>query len=153
MNKIPPILATAALIALAILAPTSAHATGDTLQDRVDQVLEDYPGGTQIGAGEISWNGGEIVLTLAGGVSLASVGSCATGSFCAYTGTSLSGTRISFTNCTGTNSVAPLGSPVRSFANARSAGTVGAFNGGTVVDSTPAGTYKNTTATITRLGC
>ncbi|MBW9111301.1 hypothetical protein [Microbacterium ureisolvens] len=153
MNKIRPILVTVVLAALAFSAPTAAHATSDSLQDRIDQVLEDYPGGTQTGSREISWNDGEIILTLAEGASLFAVGSCSTGSFCAYSGTSLSGARISFTNCTGTNSVAPLGSPVRSFANARSSGTVGAFNGGTVVDSTAAGTYKNTTATITRLGC
>jgi hypothetical protein len=153
MNKSPPILATVTLAALAILAPAAAHATGDPLQDRVDQVLEDYPGGTQTGAGEISWNDGDIVLTLKEGVSSRAVGSCSTGSFCAYTGNTLSGARISFSNCTGTNSVAPLGSPVRSFANARSSGTVGAFNGGTVVDSTAAGTHKNTAATISRLGC
>lgn len=153
MNKIRLILATVALTSLAILAPTAAHATSDPLQDRVEQVLQDYPGGTQTGAGEVSWNGGEIILTLTEGASRFAVGSCSTGSFCAYTGTYQSGARISFTNCTGTNSVAPLGSPVRSFANARSSGTVGAFNGGTVVDSAAAGTYKNTTATITRLGC
>lgn len=123
------------------------------MQDRVDQVLAEYPGGTQTGEGEISWNDGEIILTLTEGISSRAVGSCSTGSFCAYTGTALSGARLSFTNCTGTNSVAPLGSPVRSFANARSAGTVSAYNGSTAVASASAGTYKNTTGTITRLGC
>lgn len=123
------------------------------MQDRVDEVLAAYPGGTQVGEGEISWNDGEVVLTLAQGGSFRAVGSCSTGSFCAYTGTALSGARISFTNCTGANSVSPLGSPVRSFANARSSGTVYAYNGSTSAASTAAGTYKNTTDTVTRLGC
>ncbi|SIR95899.1 hypothetical protein [Microbacterium sp. RURRCA19A] len=153
MKSIRPIFATVAIAALSVFASPAAHAADDRLQDRVDHVLAEYPGGTQTGEGQISWNNGEVILTFSGGVSARSVGSCATGSFCAYTGTYQSGARIAFTNCAGTNSVAPLGSPVRSFANARTAGTVYAFNGSTVVASSASGTYKNTTATISRLGC
>lgn len=86
-------------------------------------------------------------------VATMAVGSCATDHFCAYTNINLTGAKIIFSNCNATNSVSPLGSKVRSSANARSSGTVYAYNGSTVVASTGAGTYKNTTATVTRLGC
>lgn len=152
MSKIHPVIATLALLGLAILTPTPADAAGDGMQERIDAVMARYPGGVQTGSGEISWENGEVILTLPGGTAKA-VGSCASGSFCAYTGSNLSGARISFTNCAGSNSVAPLGSAVRSFANGRPSGTVYAYNGATAVASTSAGSFQNTTATITRLGC
>lgn len=141
---------------------TTAHAQPDQLQREVNQVLAEYPGGVQTGPGEITWDDGAVILTLQAahratphestGV-LASVGSCASGYFCGYTSTGLSGSKISFSSCTAPNSVAPLGSPVRSVANARSSGTVFAFNGGSPVLSVSANSWANTSATITRLGC
>ncbi|MFT4157519.1 MAG: hypothetical protein QM630_06270 [Microbacterium sp.] len=152
MKKIRPTVAALALILATVLAPISAQAAEDALQQRVDEVLAEFPGGVQTGRGEITWDDGEVILTLVD-VTAKAVGTCASGRFCAYTGTYMSGAKISFTNCSGTNSVAPLGSAVHSFANARSSGTVHAYNGSTSVGSTTAGTYKNTTATVTRLGC
>lgn len=122
--------------------------------------MENNPGGVQIGPGSIMWDDGQVVLELEEPrlvtemiVSPLSVGSCATGSFCAYTNNNLTGTKISFTNCLAANSVKPLGSQVRSFANARAVGAVHAYNGSTSVSSAVAGAFKNITSTVTRLGC
>lgn len=108
-------------------APLVAHAEAmNSLQSQVDQVLEDFPGGTQTGAGEISWEGGAIVLTLESTFSTFAIGSCATGSYCAWSGKSYMGAKLSFTNCSAagtTNSVAALG-VVGSIANARTSGHV-----------------------------
>jgi len=137
------------------LGVSTPPAEATLLQQQIDHVLLEYPGGVQTGPGEVTWGGGEVVLELedpARGpltVATMAVGSCATDHFCAYTNINLTGAKITFSNCNATNSVSPLGSKVRSFANARSSGTVYAYNGSTVVAST----YKNTTATVTRLGC
>lgn len=151
VKNLRSVLVACALMA-AFLVPTPAYANADKLQARVDAILASFPGGVQTGLGEITWDDGEVTLTITDSTAKA-VGTCASGSFCAYTGTSMSGARISFTNCSGTNSVAPLGAAVRSFANARSSGTVYAYNGLSSVDSVSTGSHKNTTATITRLGC
>lgn len=139
--------------ALLVASGPAASATDDSLQSRIDAVLEEFPGGVQIAPDQVSWESGEVILTLEGAATPFSVGNCATGAFCAYTGSSLSGTRLQFTNCSGTNSVAPLGAPVRSVANARTSGSVYAYNGSTKVLTVAAASWKNTTATVTRLGC
>lgn len=130
----------------------SAYAATDRLQDRVDAVIADFPGGVQTGPGEITWGKGSVTLTLAD-FTTSGVGNCATGTFCAYSGSGMTGARIAFTSCTGANAVAPLGSAVRSIANGRSSGTVYAYNGTTAVASASPSSYTNTSATITRLGC
>lgn len=155
--SLPTVAAAALLVVGGMFAPAAAQASSDDLQERVDQVLAAYPGGEQTGPGEITWDDGAVVLTLLPGTADSAlargVGSCADGTFCAFSGSSLSGARISFTSCSGANSVAPLGSPVRSIANARSSGVVVAYNGSSAVASVGAGAWTNTSATITRLGC
>lgn len=153
--------AASALFVLGFAPAAAAHADDDDqaegtnpLQDQVDRILEAHPGGTQIAENQIAWDGGDVVLTIPSeDVSgLAAVGSCATGRFCAYSGSNQGGLQLSFSSCTGTNSTAPIGA-VRSVTNARSSGTVSAFNGSSVVLTVGAGSTANTSATITRLGC
>ncbi len=129
-----------------------AVAAEPSVDERVEVVLKQFPGGTRVAVNEVSWDGGNVVLTFASGATTKSVGSCATGKFCAFSAGSLGGSKLTFSSCTATNSTAPLG-VVRSFANARSSGTVYAYNGSTSVASTAASSWTNTTATITRLGC
>lgn len=48
------------------------------MQTRIDEVLAEHPGGTQVSWNEVSWEDGDVVLTLASeGVSTFAVGSCA----------------------------------------------------------------------------
>ncbi|WP_448389856.1 peptidase inhibitor family I36 protein [Microbacterium aurum] len=86
----------------------AAYAAEDSgLQDRVDAVLAEFPGGTQTKANEISWDGGQMILTLATGddsFAARAVGSCATGYYCAYSGYNLSGSKLSFSACNTTQS-------------------------------------------------
>ena len=138
----------------------AAHAQPTSLQQEVNQVLAEYPGGVQTGPAEVTWNDGDVILTLRseqsstyGTDASTSVGSCATGYFCGFSSMNLTGSKISFSSCTAPNLVAPLGSPVRSIANARSSGNVLAFNGGSPVLSVSANSFVNTNLTITRLGC
>ena len=75
---------------------------------------------------------------------LAAVGSCATGYICAYSGASLSGTRLQWSTC-GSKSTTALGS-VGSIANGRSSGTLQARQGTTVRASAGASSYANVSA-------
>jgi hypothetical protein len=167
----------ALLLAATVLLPigaTAASAAEDPVQDRVDSVIADF-GGVQTGAGEITWNGGEAVLEIIPAAEVAgvaedarsfasdalaassllaraAVGNCASGKICAYSGSSMTLSKLSFSTCSGANSVAALGA-VRSIANARSSGSAYGYNGATKVVTVSADSYKNTTAKITRVGC
>ena len=157
MKKRLPITASLVPLMAALIAPV-AHGETDIqdvqLDEQISQVLRDFPGGVRTAANEVTWNGGDVVLTIATSTSASqrAVGTCADGKFCAYGSSGLSGSKLTFSSCTASNSTAPIGR-VRSFANARGSGTVYAYNGSTSVDSVGAGSWKNTSATITRLGC
>jgi len=154
------VLAAMAFVLLAFGSPVAANAAGTGadvgMQARVDAVLAEYPGGVQIGPNEVSWESGGVILTLAsenGQVGSRAVGSCGSGSFCAYTGYSLSGSKLSFTTCT-THSTTVLGA-VRSVANARSSGSIKAKNSsGTVLSTINAGSsVAYAPSNITQLTC
>lgn len=130
-----------------------ASAASDPLQERVDAVIAEF-GGTQTASNEVSWEDGAVVLTLASdGVALRAVGSCATGAFCAYSGFGYSGNRLTFIGCTTGNSVAALGT-VRSIANARTSGTVRAYDGSALIATLAPGTGRTSVpAGIDKLNC
>ncbi|MEX0153262.1 hypothetical protein [Microbacterium sp. LMI1-1-1.1] len=80
------------------------------------------------------------------------VGSCATGAICAFSGSNLSGTRLSWSSC-GTYSTSGLSS-VGSIANARSAGYLQArTSSGSVVATAIAGSWSNTSGAVTNVRC
>lgn len=99
--------------ALTLLATPSIAAadTGDddSMQQRIDAVLEAHPDGVQIDANEVSFDGGKIVLTLAAtptsslsaliGVQPLSVGSCASGYYCVWSSTNYGGNKLSLSGC------------------------------------------------------
>jgi len=158
--KLPRIAIAALLAAAAVLAPVSAAtaATADSgsdgLQQRIDAVLAEFPGGVQTGPDEVSWQDGAVVLNLEpeGQLAARSVGSCATGSHCVYSGVGLSGSKLTFSTCS-TQSVAPLGAPVASMANARSV-VVRAYNNVGVVGSVSANSWASTSSWgVTKVGC
>lgn len=147
------------LIAL-LIAPDSARAEeGDSsagtlsVQQRIDEAMLARPGGTQISATEVSWEDGAVVLTVDDGVGTRSIGSCATGAFCAWDGANLTGSKLSFTSCS-TYSTAGL-SVVRSIANARSSGSVKAKNSsGTVLITLSPGAWTGSAPYgVTTLSC
>jgi len=131
-RKFMSLLALPVLVGAVALSASPAAATTDATQDQVDAVIAEF-GGTQTAANEVSWDDGAVVLTIAAqttsrGITAFAVGGCPSGTFCAYSGTSYTGSRLTFTACTTGNSVAALGT-VRSLANARGTGTVRAYDG------------------------
>lgn len=155
---LPRIAAAALIVAGAVLAPVPALAATSPdepdLQQQIDAVLAEFPGGTQTAPNEVSWQDGTVVLTLANDEQVAarSVGSCATGTHCVYSGSGLSGSKLTFSTCS-TQSVAPLGAPVASIANARSV-VVRAYNSIGVVGSVSANGSANTGSWgVTKVGC
>lgn len=143
------ILTATALLTLAV--PMSTAHADNPLQDQIETVIATY-GGEQIAPNQVSWDDGDITLTLSTGTTTRAVGTCATGKFCAYSQLNQQGSKLTFTTCTAPNSTSPIGS-VRSVANARTSGTVTAYNGSAAVLTVAAGRTTNTGATITRLGC
>lgn len=151
------------VVALALVAGVSpgaqaaASAPEESLQARIEAVLAKFPGGTQIGPNEISWDGGQIVLTLQGGTVGAetfAVGSCATDAHCAYSGTYQSGSKLTFWACSTTVSTSAIGQ-ARSVANARSSGYVDAKNSSGSVLATiwAGGSLGSAPAGVTKLTC
>ena len=143
----------AALIAvLSLLTGTPAFAAtsaGPSPQAQIDAAMAAMPGGTQTDADTVTWDGGTIELDVAGPNV---VGSCATGSFCVYSGVSLSGSKISYAAC-GTYTVTAF--TVKSIANARATGSVEAQNSsGTTLATVSAGGRLNTAPSgVTKVRC
>jgi len=139
--------------------PAQAITSNPEMQTRVETVLEQNPGGTQIAWNEVSWDDGEVVLTLApptvgaGPAVLAVVGGCTSGKFCAYNQTGYLGDKITYSTCTSTQSVANLIGAVRSIANSRTTGTIRAYAGSTLLASAAAGAGSNVTGTSTNISC
>lgn len=148
---------TAAIVTIAGSGVPAAAREPDPTQDRIDQVLAEFPGGVQTGPATVAWEGGAVVLTVVvpGSEAARSVGDCATGAYCAYAATNLGGSKLAFTTCDTTVSTAPLGSAVRSVANARGTGYVQAKNaGGTTLATISAGGQLNSApAGISQLRC
>lgn len=149
------IIATLTLAAALTIPPAqSATASESDVQARIDQVIADYPGGVQTAPNEVSWGDGQVILTVvdSDAPSTRAVGSCATGAHCVYSGTSLTGSKLTFSTCT-TQSVAPLGGPVKSIANARSSVSVRAYNDLGALGSVAANSWINTSWAMTKIGC
>lgn len=151
---------TAALAAALLFVGASPAYAGPRpigVQEQIDAALREFPGGRQISANAVSWDGGAVVLTIAAPGALApmAVGSCATGTYCAYNGVSLTGSKLAFTACSTTVSLAALPGLVRSIANGRTSGTVaGRTAGGTTLTTVAAGSQVNSApAGVTHLRC
>ena len=107
MRKI--VLASLATLALTLGAVSAAHADTADLTDQIDSILAEHPGGVQTGPNTISWDDGAVILTLAlDGLAPMSVGNCTTNYYCAYTGTTLSGSKLSFASCNTTVGLSAL---------------------------------------------
>ncbi|WP_127473641.1 hypothetical protein [Microbacterium sulfonylureivorans] len=141
-------LATAAVLTFAIASP--ANATPD-VHPEIEAMLAELPGGTVLSFDEAYWADLDMTMTVPNPFAR-SVGSCATGSICAYTAIGLSGTKLSWGTCA-THTV-PGSFVTRSVANARAAGSVAqARNGTTILASASSGTSTNVTGTTTNIRC
>ena len=159
MKRLAPALALAVALVVGLSVPAAHAAPDNPLQERIDAVLKAFPGGTQVGDDSVSWQKGDILLTLEGGSSSSarSIGTCLTGTYCAWSGLSYTGSKLTFAACSAggiSNSLAPLATNARSLANARSSGTVKARNGSTVVYVLAASTgVPSNSATLTNMIC
>lgn len=145
-----------ATIALSLWSTPAFAAFPEGTND-VAVILQQHPGGEEVAPGVISWSDGAIVMTLAGAASPAAIGSCATGQYCAWSGTSYTGTKLAFSACSASgtsSSLSLLGGTVRSTANARSSGHVNAQNGSTTVYTMAANTgHPSNSNNLTSLVC
>ncbi|PRB15500.1 hypothetical protein [Microbacterium sp. MYb62] len=135
-------------------APAMASVPDDRDVDPlVAAMLEEVPGGVLLDANHAVWPELDMELRVpsASGISARSVGTCATGKFCAYNASSLGGGSLTFGTCA-VHSIASSFT-VKSVANARASGYVQVRNGTTVLSSVNAGTWGNVSGSVTNLRC
>lgn len=147
------VLVSLALLTVALVAvPTSAAAASDDdLHPDVEYALDAVPGGIAISDYEAVWPALGMTLE-AGSPTARSVGSCATGTYCAYASTGQNGTKLTFTICTvqSTSALRTVGS----IANARASGNVQARNSsGTTLGTASPNTAVNVAGGTTTLRC
>lgn len=147
MSRLLPTLIIAAL-ALAPALPAQAE---DDVHPEIAAALAAVAGGTATGYYDATWPALTMTMTVPD-PRVRAVGTCATGTFCAFTGTSMTGTKLAWGTCT---TVTPYaGFTTRSIANARGAGSVAqARNGTTILASAASGTSTNVTGTVTNIRC
>lgn len=148
------VLATA-LIGVLALSPAAASASEhEPVDPEIAAVLAEVPGGIVIDANHAVWPALDLTMTVPTedrSAALSSVGPCSTGRVCAFSGSSLSGSQLSWGTC-GYHSV-PSTFTVRSIADARSSGSLQALSGSTVLATVYAGGWANVSGTTTRLRC
>lgn len=156
------IAAMALALGLVVSAPAAAHAAKTAPSDvhpAVAYALSTEPGGIVTGYASAEWPHLGMTLDVAAAnsdpVSVFAVGTCATGSICAYSDGGLAGVKLSWSTC-GSKSTAALAT-VGSIANARSSGTLSAREGTTIRASAGVNTYANVPisyrAAITNVYC
>lgn len=144
-------------VALALSTPAMAGAEEKhDVHPDVAYALASAPGGVAEGYYSAVWpETGMRVDVPNPNAMLRAVGTCATGSICAYSGSNLTGTKLSWTTC-GQKSTAAL-SQVASIANARSSGTLSARQVTTVRAWASANSWANVPSTywsaITNVNC
>ncbi len=135
-------------------APAAASAaTPDDVDPQIAQLLKDNPGGILIDNTHAVWPelGMEASVTRSAGPAARSVGPCATGKICIFTG-QLGGLTVSWSIC-GTIPV-PSGFVPRSLVNARSSGYAQArSSGGGVLATAYAGSWVPVGGTATSVHC
>lgn len=112
----------ALVLALAATVVTAGAAQADEVKvdHEIAYALSVEPGGYATGAHSAYWPELGMTMTSSLAVTTLSVGSCSTGTVCAYSGYSLTGAKLSWSGCS-TYSTAALPS-VGSIADARSSG-------------------------------
>ncbi|MFD5225406.1 peptidase inhibitor family I36 protein [Microbacterium sp. NPDC058342] len=164
-------IAAIALALIALLTPTVASAAEQEtspMQERVDEVIDEF-GGEQIDWNEVSWDDGDIVLTLDPDLNLSTTGKttksvgvtataskedCASGKYCLYSRAFYDGNKLTFSACPATHtSFSKLGGAPRSIMNDRASGKVRAYNGTTVKATLNARTGTSNISGVTKVTC
>ena len=144
------ITAIAAVVLALVLSPVAANADTDELHPDVEYALEAVPGGIAVSDTAVVWPTLGMILEAESQMQRA-VGSCATGTYCAYAQSGLRGTKLTFTICTNVSTAALQ--TVGSIANGRSSGNVHARNGGTILATAGANGSANVGGGTTNLLC
>ena len=127
--------------------------TGDLPADAsVLDAVQAVPGGVIVDAHTAVWPELSMTLTVPSVAALSAIGTCPHGSVCVFSGSSLTGARLSWTSC-GTYSTAALRSPVRSIADARSTGRAEAKTGATVLATAFAQSWNNVAGNADSVAC
>ncbi|MEN0023923.1 MAG: hypothetical protein AAGC61_11605 [Microbacterium sp.] len=142
------------VIALALaltLTPAAANADADDLHPDVEYALEAVPGGIAVSDTAAVWPALGMILEAQSPLQRA-VGSCATGTYCAYALPGLRGTKLTFTVCTNVSTAALQ--TVGSIANGRLSGSVRARNSsGTTLATAGPNASANVSVGTTNLLC
>lgn len=164
MHHSRTLLATVTLTLIALLIPTAASATTPhttPMQERVEDVIEEH-GGVQTGWNEVTWDGGDIVLTIApengsetgpNSARAAARDNCAAGKYCAYGKIGYGGNKVTYSACPATHTSFSIIGSARSIKNNRSSGTVRAYSGSTLKNTLAAGNGASNTSGITKITC
>jgi Peptidase inhibitor family I36 len=124
----------------------------DTPDPRITAALAEHSGGEVIDAHTAYWPDEHMTLHVDNPLLRVAVGNCPNGSICAFSGTNIGGSRISWTTC-GTYNTSTLGAPVKSIADARSTGSLQARSGTTVLATAIAQSWDNVTGTTDNVRC
>lgn len=143
---------TAALVAglstLALSAPAFAE---DPQRPEIQYALDAVPGGVVVDSSHVVWPDLGMELTVASPTARA-VGGCATGYHCAFSGTAMTGSKLSWSTC-GVHTTSALPA-VRSIANARSSGSTQArTSSGSVLATATAGFWVNVSGSAQNVRC
>ncbi|MGB3373774.1 MAG: hypothetical protein WBA87_01365 [Microbacterium sp.] len=143
--------AVAAVMAILASAPAASAAEATVPHADIAAMMDAVPGGVLIDADHAVWPSTGLEMTSSAAVTPFSVGSCATGSVCAFSSANLGGSKLSWSTC----STFTISSSftVRSIADARSSGYLQARNGTTVLATANAGASANVYGTVTNVRC
>jgi len=124
--------------------------SNDDLHPDIAAALDQIPGGRAINATHAEWPELGMTMEAPSGDDKA-VGSCATGNVCAFSGSNLSGTRVSWSTC---GTFSPGLSSVGSIADARSTGYLQArSSSGSVLATAIAGSWANVSGAVAQIRC
>lgn len=142
----------ATLSAIFLLLAVASPASGtEPLHPDVEYAINAVPGGTVVDAYTVVWPDLGMTLTVPQPMSRA-VGGCATGQYCAFSGSGLSGSKLTWGVCTIVSTAAL--SKVGSIANARAAGNVQARSSANLIlASAAAGSSANVVGDVATLRC
>lgn len=139
------------LVAAASILLAPAASADATAEPQIVEAVKRVPGGIVINSHTAHWPEYAMTLTVPDERLRDAIGACPHGSVCAFSGSSLSGSRLAWTTC-GTHSTGALVS-VRSIANARISGTLQARYGTTVRATASAQSWNNVTGSVDNVHC
>lgn len=151
MRLIRVLLSIPIIAGLLFISPSAraSEVAAASMQNHIDEVIEEY-GGMQTAWNEVSWDEGNLILTIN---STLTDPVCGSGRYCVYSRTSYKGFQLSFSTCPATNTSFDAIGPVRSIKNNRTSGIVRAYSGSTLKSTISAGNGSANVSGITKVTC